>query len=375
MRKFIQEQFIKALEEMKGEEGLELDNLHFSWYEAYRANRDINAVNTERKDGKTVADYDAIIYNAKKNGGRTSFIRRSQTEAFEAADSFIDEMSKFKLYAKCGNYFKIKSDRSRKKLIFCCEDEHKEPHEEIIAFFIDLKTACKKKSVAYNCNWAIMDEFLPEDRKFLEDEDVKFASLMNTILRDRERNNKLFLTSNVGSYENPYYKMFGIVPKEGVSTGKTEDGKLTYWLKIGQKNPLLKDVDAKSLGDRITLQTSYAKIAIDNKFIDSTAAVAKVKDFKIKPSFTVYVDDDKVFTVSYIKQGDGYSAMYIEKKRDSLPKNKIISCNIETALKKDIKYHNKKSSFFSTIKTNIENGNVVFETLELKYLLFELLEL
>lgn len=375
MTKKEQEKFIECLELMQGEEGLEFDNLHFTWYPALRANKDLNVANTERKDGKTNANYCLINYNGKKYGGKTSFIRRSQTEAFEAADSFLDELSKFRIYAKIADYIKIKNKKSRKELIFFYNDENGDYHEVVLGYFLDLKTACRKKSIAYNCNFIIFDEFLPEDRKFLENEDVKFASLLNTIMRDITRPNKVFLTSNVGSYVNPYYTMFDIHVKDGEFTGKTKDGSISFWMEIGGKNPLLKDIDAESLGDRITRQTSYAKIAIDNKFIDSTAAVEKVKDFKIKPSFTVYVEDNKAFTVSYIKQGEGYCAMYIEKKRDTLPKNKIISCNIETALKKDIKYHNKKSSFFSTIKTNIENGNVVFETLELKYLLFELLEL
>lgn len=161
----------------------------------------VTAVFGERGNGKSFSfKYKMIKYHLK-TGKCCCYVRRTKTELEGVMVQIFDDMYEhfpeheftFEGSSKTGYYYAIDGKP------FC--------------YLFALSTAGQLRGVAYpNIDMMFFDEYVPEDLKFLKNENVKITSLMSTIFRDRP-NYRVHFASNSVSYVCPLLDIYGIQPR------------------------------------------------------------------------------------------------------------------------------------------------------------------
>ena len=363
---------------LKGKSGLYFDTKHFNFKRLTAYGRDVVLDWEQRAAGRTTSAFYEILDNFEKTGGASCFARRSQAEADAVALSFLSELGKFKIFANIGKYFYIKQGAIGYVLYYHqkMKDKKGEEYDQSVevCYFVSIKTASGKKSIQFpETNLFFIDECVPEDGKELKDEGTKVASLINTVLRDKTRRSRIYLFSNAGSINNPYFRIFKIkIPKKGFiskGTAISPDGDRVSWVFCyGSKNKDLIAKDKKGLGMRFSSLTDYRNVSASIDFLDDDANVVKLKGVQVEPMYNVYIDKNRAFTVNYIVEND---LIYIS---DLNPKvTEKYAFNYKLTLSQRAEFVDRKSVVFKNIEANVINCKVLFKDQRLKNAIIDLL--
>lgn len=183
----------------------------------------INAVFSERSDGKTYDCKARAIENFEKDGSTLLYVRRWKTEICEKMYStFMNE------WLRNNEEYLMKYDFNQCKTGVQIKLKSEKKFTKWLIYFMPLTMAGKMKSTIdiHNIHEIDFDEYIPLDGRYMQEEMHALLELYNSI--DRERfTTKLLILGNKVTLFNPLFNFFDLnfnIEKRGIRTYK--DGTL-----------------------------------------------------------------------------------------------------------------------------------------------------
>lgn len=224
------------------------------WYDPYPVitkNRAINMIVGGRRIGKTYSLKKALIKMALKNDTKIVFVRQKAVQLDEINDFFGD--------LKFDEEFKDLNIKDSKRYVYV--------NNKPLVLKVAVSGSSTLKSSGdysdYNVIW--FDEFLQENGDYLKFEAKKFMSLVVSVFRKDNPNNRVYMTSNTADYFNPYSEFFHFYPK---SKEFTYDKKRNMLYQFVDMSEYVNDEENKSPFEKLVESTDYSDLALNNKFKD-----------------------------------------------------------------------------------------------------------
>ena len=362
---------------LKGDSGKYFDKDHYNIDKMSGYNKDVVMDIDMRQYGRSTAMFYKILKNFAVYGGSSVVARRQQVEADATGAKMLPALKQFKQFANIDKYFKCKSGILGPEIYFwrvIKDDKGNENYEEVlVAAFISVKTAAGKKSIDFpNTNLFFYDECIPEDGKELPDEERKVDSLINTVLRDTTRPNRIYLFSNVGSVDNHFFKKLNVkLPKGGQiqkGTAVVGDARVSWVFSYGTKPPSLQNKDKKKLGMRWSALGDYARVSEGIDFLDDNANVVKMSNVSIEPLYNIYITNKRSFSVNFIASSDLY---YIAEENPKIEEKYAFKYDL--TISKKAYYVDRKSPIFKIIEEGLISRKMIFKNQILKNMIIDLL--
>lgn len=333
----------------------------------------VNVIVGNRGGGKTYGAKEWAIDNFIKKREQFGYIRRYKEDLKEPMVQFFKDIEEkypnheFKTDSK---YFYIREKPA--------EPEQKWTEEDIAGFGFILSTASNKKSISYpKVTTLIFDEFLLDkgNQIYLADEPIKLLNLYETVARPGTDHPRcvLFMLANALSITNPYFLFWDLkMPKKCDKNGK-------FIWKHPTRPILVEDVKNEKFIDRkkntefgaLIKDTKYADYSIDNKFLlDSDTFVEKKGKnaryyftfiYKAK-SYGVWADftEGKMWVSEDIDPS--YILIYSLTLKDHQPNTMFLKTK-------------NKQGHFKTFIENYKIGNVYFESINIKNICYEVIQM
>lgn len=326
-----------------------------------------------RGGGKSYGAKKRGIDNFIKRKEQFGYIRRYKDDLKEPMEQYFDDiMHEFPDYE-----FKTIG-----KKFYCrlkpADEKEKWTKDDICGYGFELSTANNKKSISYPfITTLIFDEFLIEkgNQRYLSNEPMKLLNLYETIARPGTGHPRvvLFLLANTISITNPYFLFWGLQ----MPTKADKNGKFIW--RHPTRPMLVEDVRTEKFMEKkretefgeIVVGTPYADYSLDDKFLLDNNTFVEKKSPKSRYHFT-FLYKDKYFGV-WIDYTDG--KMWVSESIDP-------SFPIVYAL--TLKDHQPNTLFLKTkgrsghFKAFIENykvGNVFFESINIKNMCYEVIQM
>lgn len=333
----------------------------------------INIIVGNRGGGKTYGAKAWAIDNFIKRREQFGYIRRYKDDLKEPMQRFFDDIApqypeyEFKTDSK-HFYIRLKP----------ADESEKWTDKDIAGFGFVLSTASNKKSIAYpNITTLIFDEFLLDkgNQLYLQREPIKLLNLYETVARPGTPHPRvvLFMLANALSITNPYFLFWNLkMPSRQDKNGK--------WIWKHPTRPILvedvrneKFIDAKKNTEfgALVAGTEYADYSIDNKFLLDDYTFIEKKSPMAKYFFT------------FVYKGKQYG-VWVEQRESKMWVSEDIDPSYPIVYSLTLKDHQPNTMFFKSInqkghfKTFVENykiGNVYFENINIKNIIYEILQM
>lgn len=333
----------------------------------------INVIVGNRGGGKTYGAKQWSIDNFIKNKEQFGYIRRYRDDLKEPMSRFFDDIAD-----KYPDY-EFKTDSKHFYIRLKPHDEkEKWTEKDIAGFGFVLSTASNKKSISYpNVTTLIFDEFLLDkgNQMYLSDEPGKLLNLYETVARPGTDHPRvvLFMLANALSVTNPYFLYWDLK----MPTKQDKNGK--YIWKHPKRPILVEDVRNEKFIDRkrntefgqLIEGTRYAEYSIDNKFLLDDNTFVEKKSSIARYFFTFIYKSEKYGV--WISQSE--SKMWVSEDIDpSYPLIYAITLKDHqpnTMLTQSL----SKQGHLKCLVENYKDGNVYFESINIKNITYEVLKL
>lgn len=333
----------------------------------------INVIVGNRGGGKSYGAKKRCIDNFIKKREQFGYIRRYKDDLKKPMKKFFDDIKweypdyEFKTDSECF-YVRLKP----------ADPDEKWTENDIAGYGFELSTADNKKSIPYpDITTLIYDEFLIKKgtQRYLPDEPGAFLNLYETIARPGTGHPRViaFLLANAISITNPFFLFWELkMPTKADKNGK-------YIWKHPTRPILVEDVrnekfiDAKKNTEfgRLVEGTSYAEYSIENKFLLDDNTFVERKSPKARYFFTfiykerkfgVWVDytEGKMWVSEDIDPS--YVIVYSLTLKDHQPNTMFLKTR-------------GKSGQFRAFIENYKIGNVYFESINIKNMCYEVIQM
>lgn len=333
----------------------------------------VNVIVGNRGGGKSYGAKKKAIDNFIKRKEQFGYIRRYKEDLKKPLEQFFKDVEweypdfEFKVERE-KLYIRMKSDDKKAKWT----------ENDVAGYGFVLSTANNKKSISYpDITMLIFDEFLLEKgtQRYLVNEPEKLLNLYETVARPGTGHPRvvLFLLANAITVTNPYFLYWGLrMPKTADKNGK--------WIWKHPTRPILvedvrneKFIDIKQNTEfgQLVKGTNYADYSIENKFLLDDDTFIERKSPKARYFFT-FVYRNKEFGVwADFNEGklwvsEDIDPSYVLKFAITLKDHKP-----NTMLLKRI----GKQGHFKTFIENYKTGNVYFETMDIKNMCYEVIQM
>lgn len=333
----------------------------------------INVIVGNRGGGKSYGGKEVGIDNWITKKEQFGYIRRYKDDLKQPMEQYFKDIE-----GKYPDYeFRTEGNKFYIRLKPANEDE-KWTEDDVAGYGFVLSTANNKKSISYpRITTLIFDEFLLDkgNQMYLPDEPIKLMNLYETIARPGTDHPRvvMFMLANAISITNPYFLFWNLkMPTKQDKSGK--------WIWKHPTRPILvedvrneKFIDKKRNTEfgRLVDGTKYADYSIDNKFLlDDDTFIGK-RSPKAKYSFTFTY---KSFTLGvWLDLNEGM--MYVSKDVDpTYPLH--YSLTLKDHQPNTLFLKNKsKAGHFKMFLEAYKQGNVIFETMDIKNLCYEVIQI
>lgn len=312
-----------------------------------------NFVIGSRGCGKTYAAKKRAIKLFLEKGHQFVYLRRFKEELDETAESYFNdvllngEFPKVTVEYRNGQYF---------------------INDQLAGYAMALTKAKDYKSIAYpRVYFIIFDEFLIEDNgysRYLKNEVKQFLNFYMSI--DRYRGCIVFFLANSVSMINPYTMYFDLQLPYGSDIVRRGD----LLLQLVQSEEYIQARKQTRFGKMIE-GTDFAEYAIENKFVNDSKTFIRKKSEKAQYYFTFNYEGNAYGV--WVDYSEG--CMYVSSDVDPY-------CNIVYSLTVDEHKPNtmlltriNKSPFFKPFIEQYKMGNVYFENLKVKSVVYDVIKL
>lgn len=309
-----------------------------------------NFIVGNRGGGKTYGCKKYVINNFINKHEQFIYVRRFKEE-FKDIGTFYNDLDCF------GDEYELKSHNGR----FICNGE-------TMGYYIPLSTAKIKKSVAYpDVTTIIFDEFILDRGyyHYIPDEVTAFLEFFETVARMRD-NVKVFFLSNAVTVTNPYFLYFDLKLPKPNKIKRNGD----ILVEFVAKDEFIKEKQKTRFGQLIK-DTPYGDYAINNEFLRDNEDFIEKKANDCKYYFTINYKG-QILGV-WLSKGQG--KLYVSFDTDT-------TSHFNYALTKDDHTPNTmliasltSSRPFVFFKQNFQMGNVYFETMNIKNIVYEIMKM
>lgn len=333
----------------------------------------INVIVGNRGGGKTYGAKEWGIDNFIKNKEQFGYIRRYKDDLKEPMSRFFDDIAE-----KYPDY-EFKTDSKHFYIRLKPEDEkQKWTENDIAGFGFVLSTASNKKSISYpKITTLIFDEFLLDKghQLYLADEPIKLLNLYETVARPGTGHPRviLFMLANALSVTNPYFLFWDLK----MPTKQDKNGKFIW--KHPTRPILVEDVRNEKFIDTkkntefgaLVAGTKYAEYSIDNKFLLDNDTFIEKKSPNARYWFTFVYKNEKygVWADSALGRmwvskdiDPSYVLVYSLTLKDHQPNTMFLKSM-------------NRQGHFKTFIENYKMGNVFFESINIKNITYEILQM
>ena len=335
----------------------------------------INIIVGNRGGGKSFGAKKRGIDNFINSNGKEQFgyIRRYKDDLKEPMIQFFKDIE----YMYPDYEFKVDSKYFYIRLKPANKDE-KWTEKDIAGYGFTLSTASNKKSISYpRVTTLIYDEFLIDkgNQQYLADEPIKLLNLYETVARPGTDHPRvvLFMLANALTITNPYFLFWNLK----MPTKQDKNGK---WVWKHPTRPILvEDVRNEAFIDRkkntefgrLVDGTKYADYSINNKFLLDDDTFLGKRSPKARYYFTfiyknhtlgVWVDfiEGKMYVSNDVDPQ--YPLMYSLTLKDHKPNTMFLK-------------NKNKAGHFKKFLEAYQQGNVVFETMNIKNITYEVIQM
>lgn len=332
-----------------------------------------NFIVGNRGGGKSYGAKKKAIDNFIKKKEQFGYIRRYKEDLKKPMEQFFEDIK----WEYPDYQFKVEGDKFFIRLKPADEKE-KWTEDDIAGYGFVLSTANNKKSISYpKITLLIFDEFLLEKglQHYLPNEPEKLLNLYETVARPGTQHPRvvMFLLANAISITNPYFLYWGLrMPQKADKNGK-------YIWKHPKRPILVEDVRNEKFIDKkkntefgaLVEGTNYADYSIENKFLLDDDTFLEKKTGKARYYFTFIYHEKKFGVWADFSEGK----MFVSEDVDP-------SCVIVYTL--TLKDHQPNTMFLKTrgrngyFKIFIDNykiGNVYFESMNIKNICYEVIQM
>lgn len=332
-----------------------------------------NIIVGNRGGGKSYGAKKRGIDNFIKNKEQFGYIRRYKEDLKRPMEQFFTDIA----WEYPDYEFKVLGDKFyiREKPL---DSKAKWTDDDIAGYGFILSTANNKKSISYpKITTLIFDEFLLEkgNQRYIPNETEKLLNLYETVARPGTQHPRvvLFMLANAISITNPYFLYWGLkMPKFPDKNGK-------YIWKHPTRPILVEDVRNEKFIDKkkntefgsLVAGTTYADFSIENKFLLDDDTFIERKGSRARYYFT-FIYKEKEFGVwSDFSEGKMWVSEDIDKSALI-----VYSLTLKDHKPNTMLFKNKgRSTCFKTFLENYKMGNVYFESMNIKNLCYEILQM
>jgi hypothetical protein len=332
-----------------------------------------NIIVGNRGGGKSYGAKKRAIENFIRKKEQFGYIRRYRDDLRKPMLQFFKDIAwEFPDYE-----FKIDGDRFLIRLK-PLEENAKWSEEDVAGYGFVLSTASNKKSISYpNITTLIFDEFLIEkgNQTYLPNEVEKLLNLYETVARPGTGHPRvvLFMLANAISITNPYFLYWNLrMPRSADKNGK--------WIwKHPTKPILVEDVRNEKFIDKkkntefgaLVDGTAYAEYSIENKFLLDSDTFIEKKGHKARYYFTFIYKEKKFGVWADFNEGKmwvsedidpSYILVYSLTLKDHQPNTMFIKTK-------------GRQGHFKTFIDNYKMGNVYFESMNIKNMCYEVIQM
>ena len=332
-----------------------------------------NIIVGNRGGGKSYGAKEWAIDNFLKNKEQFGYIRRYKEDLREPMVQFFKDIEEkypdyeFKTDSKYF-YIRLKPHDAKQKWT----------ENDIAGYGFTLSTASNKKSIAFpNITTLIFDEFLIDkgNQIYLPDEPIKLLNLYETVARPGTGHKRvvMFMLANALTITNPYFLFWGL----RMPTKQDKNGK--YIWKHPSRPILVEDVrnekfiDAKRNTEFGALieGTKYADYSINNKFLLDDSVFVEKKSGKARYYFTFIYKEHKLGVWVDFNEGK----MWVSKDVD--PSFLLVYTLTLKDHQPNTMFLKSKSNagHFKTFIENYKLGNVRFESIDIKNITYEVIQM
>jgi hypothetical protein len=308
--------------------------------------------------GKSVQSLDFLLGRFILKGEKSVYLRRYRTEI--QADKRMKLFDDVLRYVERWKGYEI-TNNGRAMYVTRPGSDKKEHFMTIYSLSEMLQS---KGTPEPDVRWIFFDEFiLPKGRhlRYLPDEFNDFLSLYETIDRKQSRV-RVIMAANAMNLTNPYFIGWGVEPDTLKGFRKFKGGDLV--VEFCQPSEELKEAQG-GRWDKFVSGTSYAKMSIDNEFMDvnktfvlKKSSLASLSYGFIYQKMVLYVWIDAAEGIWYISQKGGKCDMFALTK-DELRKGDIMLGKGEPLMK--------------ALARLYQLGKVRFETVKVQGMMFDIL--
>ena len=333
----------------------------------------INFIVGNRGGGKSYGTKEWSIDNFIKKHEQFGYIRRYKEDLKKPMEQYFKDIE----WQYPDYEFKVEGEKFliREKPL---DPEQKWTEDDVAGYGFVLSTANNKKSISYpNITTLTFDEFLLDkgNQKYLPNEPEKLLNLYETIARPGTNHPRvvLFLLANAISITNPYFLYWDL----RMPTKQDKNGK---WIWKHPTRPILvEDVRNEAFIDkkrntefgRLVDGTAYADYSIENKFLLDDNAFIERKGPKARYFFTFIYNDRKFGVWADYNEGKmwvsedvdpSYLSVYSLTLKDHKPNMMLLKSK-------------KHAGHFYQFIEQYKQGNVYFETMNIKNMCYEVIKM
>lgn len=240
--------------------------------------------------------------------------------------------------------------------------------KKICGHFMALSKSKIEKSTSFpKVQTIIFDEFILDKGYYyyLPDEVQNFLELYETVARTRENVRVLFL-SNAITITNPYFLFFNIQIDGKRQFYKIKDDILVEYI----INNEYAEKKKQSRVGKLLSGTTYEKYAYENKFLrDNNNFICK-KSGKSRHYFTMIYNNQKIYVWVDFSEGK----FYVSNDHDETCKL-LYSITQSDHSPNTLLLKSRQSKILTEFIQNYQLGNVYFETMNLKNIVFDIIRL
>lgn len=341
-------------------------------YRTLTHNMLFNVIVGNRGGGKSYGAKKRAIENFIKRKEQFGYIRRYKDDLKKPMEQFFTDI----MWEFPGYEFRVQADKFyiREK----SEIKRKWTEEDVAGYGFVLSTASNKKSISYpDITTLIFDEFLIEkgNQRYLPNEPEKLLNLYETVARPGTGHPRvvLFMLANAITISNPYFLYWGLkMPKHADKNGK--------WIWKHPTRPILvEDVRNEAFIDKkkntefgmLVAGTNYADYSIENKFLLDDNSFIEKKGQKARYYFTFIYKDKKFGVWADFNEGKlwvsedtdpSYILTYALTLKDHSPNTMLLQTR-------------GKKGHFKVFTDAFKDGNLYFESMNIKNLCYEVLQM
>lgn len=324
-------------------------NIFYSVKKILSRNCFINIIVGGRGTGKTFNCKKHCIEDFLKHGRQFFYVRRYNTELDLAMQGFFDQLQKEGYFTE--HTFKIVKSKHLYKFFM---------DKQLIGFACALSTALIFKSASFPDVYnLIFDEALiarGSSYRYLKNETTQFLELLESIFR--LRNGRVMILSNAITVANPYFELWGIIPKENKQFEIYHNGDVCF---EQVQNEAFKQEKLKSPIGRLIANTAYGDYAIDNKMLQDDNSFIDFKPNDAKYSFLVKIGDSRFGVWTSNKKG----ALYVSSLYDPL-KPLVIAFDAESHDESSLLVGPREGAYMR-LRRAFEMGLLFFENQKQKH--------